>query len=273
VIPPVDVSDAERAEKAVKGIVGKRLTYRRISERDAPTASGDRRSCAVCWQRYWMESDRIKMLPADRHHGTRSCAHGCALRALLRWLVPSRLDATQPKGRSLPIRTIPAALAKFILKCFPRIIDAGNEPLALNREDVLLVMLSLAEGERLTPVQIQKSLFLADDKAAKAFRRGSRYHFEPYDYGPFDRHVYVDAQALAREGLAEIGTDPHGWNTYAATKKGIRRGAELRAKLNDSEREMLAKILRLVRRLSFTELVSAIYRRYPHMKARSVFRG
>ena len=27
------VSDAERAEKAVKGIVGKRLTYRRINER------------------------------------------------------------------------------------------------------------------------------------------------------------------------------------------------------------------------------------------------
>src|SRR6266851_6940659 len=31
-------SDGERAEKAVKGIVGKRLTYRRINERQAPTA-------------------------------------------------------------------------------------------------------------------------------------------------------------------------------------------------------------------------------------------
>lgn len=187
--------------------------------------------------------------------------------------IPSRLGATWLKGCSLPIRTIPAALAKFIPRCFSRSLHTGTEPLALNREEVLLIMLSLAEGEPLTPVQIQKSLFLADDKAGKAFRKDSRYHFEPYDYGPFDRHVYVDAQALSREGLAEIGTDPRGgWNTYAATKEGVRRGAELRAKLNSSEREMLAKIVGLVRRLSFQELVSAIYRSYPHMRARSVFR-
>jgi hypothetical protein len=32
------VTDNERAEKAVKGIVGKRLTYRRINEREASTA-------------------------------------------------------------------------------------------------------------------------------------------------------------------------------------------------------------------------------------------
>lgn len=32
----LDVTDAERTDKALKGIVGKRLTYRRINER--PTA-------------------------------------------------------------------------------------------------------------------------------------------------------------------------------------------------------------------------------------------
>lgn len=133
-------------------------------------------------------------------------------------------------------------------------------------------MLSLANGDALTPVQIQKALFLAEDKVDDAFRKGSRYHFVPYDYGPFDRQVYTDAQALAREGLVEIGTSARGWNTYAATDDGVQRGRKLRDQLSRDQRDMLANILGLVRRLSFTELVSAIYRKYPHMRARSVFR-
>jgi hypothetical protein len=37
------VSDAERAEKAVMGIVGKRLTYRRISDRPEAPSWGNRK--------------------------------------------------------------------------------------------------------------------------------------------------------------------------------------------------------------------------------------
>lgn len=171
----------------------------------------------------------------------------------------------------MPICTVRAALAKLGNWCFPPSIDAGNDPLALSRDEVLLVMLALAKGEALTPVQVQKSLFLADDKASNAFG-ASRYNFEPYDYGPFDQQVYIDARALAREGLVEVGTDPRGWNTYSATKDGIERAKTLQAQLGKDQRDMLGRILTLVRRLSFTELVSAIYKKYPEMRARSVFR-
>src|SRR5882672_7465136 len=54
----------------------------------------------------------------------------------------------------------------------------------LRRDEIALVVLSLAEGALFTPVQIQKALFLASDKVADAFRRDSRYDFQPYDYGP-----------------------------------------------------------------------------------------
>src|SRR5580692_8884957 len=64
--------------------------------------------------------------------------------------------------------------------------------LPLPREQVALVVLSLAEGAPFTPVQIQKALFLASDKVPEAFELGSRYDFQPYDYGPFDRQVYSD---------------------------------------------------------------------------------
>ena len=47
----------------------------------------------------------------------------------------------------------------------------------MNREDLTLVMLALAQGESYTPVQIQKAMFLADDLVREAF--DSRYNFEP----------------------------------------------------------------------------------------------
>lgn len=140
----------------------------------------------------------------------------------------------------------------------------------INREQVLLVALSFAGGRPLTPVQVQKALFLADDRAPGAFL--SKYDFQPYDYGPFDRQVYIDAQCLRAEGLVEIGTDQRGWNTYAATAEGLQRAGALAARLSVQDRGMLERIVGLVRSLSFTELVSAIYRRYPHMKVNSVFK-
>jgi len=143
----------------------------------------------------------------------------------------------------------------------------------LSKDEVLLVVLSLANGEPLTPVQVQKSLFLADDKVRTAFRAGSRYEFQPYDYGPFDREVYLDAQSMSRTGLVEISSDMRGgWNTYAATNAGLNRARALRERLSVPELEILKRIVGFVRSLSFTELVSAIYRGYPHMKERSVFR-
>lgn len=143
----------------------------------------------------------------------------------------------------------------------------------LLREQIALVILSLAEREPFTPVQIQKALFLASDKVPNAFRPNSQYHFEPYDYGPFDWQVYSDIEGLAREGMAQINQQSGArWRTYSATEAGVILGQHYAERLTAGQREILKKIVDLVRRLSFDQLVSAIYRAYPHMRERSVFR-
>jgi hypothetical protein len=162
------------------------------------------------------------------------------------------------------------------LRCRVRPEELGVERsgrLPLSRENVALVVLSLASGESFTPVQIQKGLFLASDKAAGAFDRDSRYDFQPYDYGPFDWQVYSDVEELERRGLAQINQQPGTrWRTYAATERGITEGRRLVEQLTGEQSAVLARIVNLVRSLSFNDLVSAIYRAYPRMRERSVFR-
>jgi len=144
----------------------------------------------------------------------------------------------------------------------------------MTRSEVLLAILAASEdGHPFTPVQIQKALFLASDKVRDAFDRDSRYDFQPYDYGPFDSQVYSDVENLERQGLAQINQQPGTrWRTYAATQRGAAEGRRLLAQLNVEQRAVIEKISRLVRSLSFNDLVSAIYRAYPHMRERSVFR-
>ena len=140
----------------------------------------------------------------------------------------------------------------------------------MQRHDITLLMLALAEGRPYSPVQIQKAMFLADDKIPEAF--DSRYHFEPYDYGPFDRHVYIDIEDMQERGLTEIRMSPRGWNLYEATREGQGRASALSGDLTAGQRVMLRRISRLVLSLSFSDLLSAIYKGYPHMRERSVFR-
>jgi uncharacterized protein len=143
----------------------------------------------------------------------------------------------------------------------------------LSRDEIALVMLSFAKEGVFTPVQIQKALFLASDKVRDAFNRNSRYNFQPYDYGPFDWQVYSDMEMLERRGLAKINQEPGGrWRTYAATAQGTVEGRQLAQQLTANQGALLQRIVELVRRLSFNELVSAIYRAYPSMRERSVFR-
>jgi len=164
-----------------------------------------------------------------------------------------------------------------VIRCRFGLDVAGVERsycLPLSHEQMTLVVLSLADGGSFTPVQIQKALFLADDKARGAFRADSRYDFQPYDYGPFDWQVYADAENLERHGLAQINQQPGSrWRIYAASRAGVTEGHRLAELLSPDQREILRRIVNLVRSLSFNDLVSAIYRAYPPMRARSVFRN
>jgi len=144
----------------------------------------------------------------------------------------------------------------------------------MERRDWNLLVLSAAGGEPFSPVQLQKSLFLLEQTLQPEILGANFYHFEPYNYGPFDSTVYTDAAFLTYQGLARTVQAPYGrWREYAATPEGMEKAQEFARTLPDGIEDYVTRVIRWVRSQSFTQLVSEIYRRYPDMRANSVFRG
>lgn len=142
---------------------------------------------------------------------------------------------------------------------------------AMKKSDILLAALSAGAREEFSPVQLQKLMFLIDRNVG-ATLGGPFFKFEPYDYGPFDHGVYREFELLTMSDLA------------ATTGDGPRR----QYRLNDAGREEAARVVKAipqpiaeyikqlavwVQSLSFSELVSSVYKAYPDMKVNSVFRG
>ena len=144
----------------------------------------------------------------------------------------------------------------------------------MTRIELTLTMLAMAEGRPFSPVQIQKSLFLTIRNFPDIVSKGDTYDFVPYDYGPFDKAVYEDINELQREGLAEISFSAGGrWREYRATRQGRETARPLIEKLSKNRQKYLTDVCAWVRSLSFPQLVSAIYKSYPEMRANSIFSG
>lgn len=143
----------------------------------------------------------------------------------------------------------------------------------MKRQDILLAALASVPGRTFRPVHLQKTLFLLDRRVPKLFGATSRYDFQPYDYGPFDSAVYTDVEKLALQGLVEIDKDPiRGHKLYSATESGASQGATFLKGLAREHASAIRNTARLVTKLSFRDLVAAIYKAYPEMKANSVFK-
>ena len=140
--------------------------------------------------------------------------------------------------------------------------------MALKRRDWALLAIAAARGERLEPVHLQKALFLLGKELPDAVGPDF-YVFAPYHYGPFDKLVYEDAEALAAEGLVDIER-PWRWSEFAATPAGLEAAARLRAE-QPAASAYLARVVEWARRLTFQQLVRAIYANYPDFKVNSVF--
>jgi len=143
----------------------------------------------------------------------------------------------------------------------------------MERRDWILAVLAAAKGETHSPVQIQKILFLLDEKVAASVG-GKFFNFRPYHYGPFDKEVYQILEDLNREGLVTIGKAPgSAYNQFRTTRAGQETGARTLEGLQPPIQQYIKKISDFCRSLSFDELVSTVYKAYPDMKKRSVFQG
>jgi hypothetical protein len=151
---------------------------------------------------------------------------------------------------------------------------AHQEDARMTRKDWALLVIAAAQGKPVSPVQLQKALFLIDRNLSSAQRGGgSRYKFRAYDYGPFDSAVYADADLLQGEGLATISDSGAPHRMYAATLAGMEAARRLRLDLAPDVVDYLDRVVQWVCSLPFSELVRAIYAQYPEMRANSVFRG
>ena len=63
------------------------------------------------------------------------------------------------------------------------------------------------------------------------------------------------------------------WRNYRLTPEGQGAGEEILGQLDSHVADYVRGLSAFVRRLSFAELVTAIYAAYPEMKVNSVFQG
>lgn len=141
----------------------------------------------------------------------------------------------------------------------------------MERMEIMLAALGSGAHEEFSPVQLQKMMFLIDRNIGPALG-GPFFDFTPYDYGPFDVGVYNEFSTLSALEMAESYGDGKS-RRYRLNDEGRARASEILEKLQPEARDYIKQVAEFVQRLSFTALVSSIYKHYPEMKANSVFRG
>lgn len=135
-----------------------------------------------------------------------------------------------------------------------------------------LVMAAMAASEsdaKFGPAQLQKLLFLIDTEIP-VLVEGPVFNFQPYDYGPFDVNVYNSASELEILGKAAIDHSRR-YRTYSLTEQGYQEGRTILETMTPDAQDFLASASLWVRSVSFQEMVSAIYQKYPDTKVNSIF--
>ena len=141
----------------------------------------------------------------------------------------------------------------------------------METKDVTLLTIAAAKGEPLSPVQLQKALFLIA-RAELPDMPKPLYNFQPYHYGPFDVQVYEDAKALEQEELvARVRLPGQTWVSYCLVPAAAKRIRKLESTLSEKSQQYINEVVTWVRSLSFPELLRAIYAQFPEFRKDSVF--
>jgi uncharacterized protein YwgA len=143
----------------------------------------------------------------------------------------------------------------------------------MNRNDFVLAVFASSNNASYSPVQIQKLFFLIEKKIPE-LSENNYFNFTPYNYGPFDPVIYdVISELISSGNLKTINDADSRIIKYNTTNKGQIRGEQILQSLGVNAAGKIKILSDFVRRLSFSELVSAIYKEYPDMKKYSIFRG
>jgi hypothetical protein len=142
----------------------------------------------------------------------------------------------------------------------------------MSKEELLLAALASAKGSSFSPVQIQKLMFLIDRRIGRDIG-GPFFDFIPYKFGPFDKGIYDSLDSLVKEKLiAEVLTKSSKWKLFKPTASGQTKGEKFLATFSRKPKLEVCDLSKYVLKMSFHDLVAAIYRDYPDMQVRSIFK-
>ena len=141
----------------------------------------------------------------------------------------------------------------------------------MDRKDIVLIVIESASDEGLSPLQLQKGLFIIGQSQLNGLPLDF-YAFRPYNYGPFCEEIYHDTDTLVEEGMVfNIPVAGQSWSKYVITLKGQTRGEEIKKENNIGLVEYINDTVQWVKSLDFSELLRAIYAKYPEYRVNSVF--
>lgn len=143
------------------------------------------------------------------------------------------------------------------------------------RERWPLLVLAKSPDHKLSPVQMQKTLFILSKTVPKVV--GSNYYaFRPYNFGPFDISIYNDLDHLSSLGLVrKIPGQQHQAQDFQLTDLGVTVTQSIidHGDFEPPLIEYVTKLVDWVKSLSFRQLVEWVYANYPEYKENSVFQG
>ncbi len=141
----------------------------------------------------------------------------------------------------------------------------------MDRKEILLIVVSKAGTTPLTPVQLQKAVFLIA-KARLPELPTPFYDFEPYNYGPFCKAIYTDADDMQVKGLVyRIPSGKGHWVDTVITSTGQICAQKLKNNLLQPNLTFIGNVVNWVQSQPFTTLVSKIYELFPEYRQNSVF--
>lgn len=145
--------------------------------------------------------------------------------------------------------------------------------MSLDKKQLTMLVIACAEGDGLSPVQLQKTLFLIGESGVAGLP-SENYEFVPYSYGPFNLEVYEDVGSLVDEGMVASAEVPgRDWSKYVVTSTGLEYIKTIEAEIGAALHQYVQEVVDWVKRQSFSGLLRAIYAKYPQYRENSVFQG
>jgi hypothetical protein len=139
----------------------------------------------------------------------------------------------------------------------------------MDRQDWVLLALNFGGAKGLSPVQLQKSLFLLRMEVQEI--QVNFYDFFPHNYGPFCKQIYADAERMAQDGLIVIERMQQAHSIFLISAIGEARVAHIRPEVAPRALNYLRTAVEWTQQQSFSGLIRAIYDKYPEYRINSVF--